>query len=175
MPESLRPLLARLDAWLRKHRPRFHAGLCPGAVPADLRRLEGEVQVRLPAGLRTLLAWHDGQSEDFVGQFEQDWRLMSSARIAAAKRDLDADAAATGWDAAWVPFLDNDAGDYLCLDTGRRGAPVRAFWLGVEANPVVAPSLTAWLREFVRNVEEGRYVEDPERGTFIRRKASGGR
>jgi cell wall assembly regulator SMI1 len=127
-----------------------------------------ELNLTLPADLRELLSWHDGQGEDFIGRFEQDWLLMSCQQIIAAKGDLDHDAATTGWNSAWIPFLDNDAGDFLCLDSSKPRAPVRGFWLGEKEHQIVAPSLTDWLADFVNNVEKGNYEEEPERGSFLR-------
>jgi cell wall assembly regulator SMI1 len=167
-PRELRALLQRLQRWLARHRQRFLTGLCPGASRAELDALQEQLALPLPDELRLLLAWHDGQGEEFVGRFEQDWLLMSAAQIGEAKAQLDADAAATGWSASWIPFLDDDAGDYVCLDTTQPGAPVREFWPGTTDHAVVAPSLTAWLRMFVTNLEQGKYVEDPERGTLMR-------
>ncbi len=93
---------------------------------------------------------------------------MSGSRILAAKRELDQDPARTGWQKAWLPFLDNDAGAYLCLDASRAKAPLRAFWLDQSNHRVMAPSFGSWLKNFVANVENGKYVEDPERGSFLR-------
>ncbi len=158
---SVPDLLARLERWLKKHRRRYAAGLRPGADAAALASLE-------PPELRDLLAWHDGQGEDFVGHFEQDWDLMSAADIRAAKQELDADPPA-GWQSSFVPFLADDNGDYLCLDTSQTPAPVRAVWQGRKEAETAAPSLAAWLADFVTAVERGEYVQDPERGTFLRR------
>src|SRR5207253_4107546 len=68
----------------------------------------------------------------------------------------------------WLPFLDDDAGNYLALDTATAGRPIRDFHLGNAEHAVVASSLTAWLDDFVTQVEQGRYEEEPERGTFLR-------
>ena len=168
--DELGPLLARLGRWLGRRRRRFLKGLRPGATPAELDALQARLGMPLPQELRVLLAWHNGQTEDFVGRFEQDWILMGTDDIARAKPDLDADAKATGWRPAWIPFLDDDNGDYVCLDTSVPGPPVREFWAGNAAHEVVAPSLTAWVKAFVANVEKGRYAEDPERGTFMLRR-----
>jgi cell wall assembly regulator SMI1 len=165
---DLHSLLARLERWLARHRPRYHGALLPGATPADLDALQKKLGISLPADLRVLLAWHNGQRRDFTGAFEQDWRLMGTDRIAAATADLDADAASTGWRPVWVPFLDDDAGDYVCLDTGPAAVPVREFWLGRSDQPVVARSLAEWLERFVTAVEQGKYHEDSERGSFLR-------
>lgn len=124
----------------------------------------------MPADLRALLAWHNGQGEDFAGAFVQGWLLMSTEQILLAKNTLDdADGRAPGWDKDWVPFLDDDAGNYVCVDTSAAGA-IREFWAGNAEHPVSAPSLRRWLEEFVAAVERGEYVEDPERGRFLRRR-----
>ncbi len=163
--------LARLGAWLAKHRTRYLDGLQPGAGKDELDNLGADLGRPLPDGLRGLLGWHNGQKPDFVGHFQDDWDLMGTRDIATAKRELDGgDRAESGWDPAWVPFLDNDAGDYIVLDTSQPGAPVREFWLGKKDNPVVAPSLAAWLGEFVAAVERGEYHEESERGSFLRKK-----
>ncbi len=163
----LRSFFARLEAWLAKNRKRFLAALQPGASDAGLRSLEAALKRPVPEALRTLLAWRNGQGEDCVGYFEDRWVLMRSAMIAAVKPGLDADAKETGWQPAWIPFLDDDQGDYLALDTSQSPPLVRLFLLGEKQHAVAAPSLSAWLTTFVENLEKGRYTEDPERGEMI--------
>ena len=162
-------LLARLDRWLADHRPRYLHDLQPGANAAELDALQKELGIPLPAGLRTLLHWHNGQRGNSVGSLENRWRMMSAADIGRAKKELDARAATTGWQKSWLPFLDDNGGDYLSLDTSQSGLPVREFWLGKPDTPVAAPSLAAWLESFISAAERGEYVEDPERGDFIRK------
>jgi cell wall assembly regulator SMI1 len=168
VPDMAR-LLARLEKWLAEHRPHFHRGLLPGATPAELENLRQSLGVPLPESLKAWLAWHNGISPDTMARFEENWILMSSGQIAEAKRELDADAAETGWQPVWIPFLDDDAGDYVCLDTSQPGVPVREFWLDRKEHPVVAPSLEACLAERIEAMERGEFSEDPERGTFLRR------
>jgi cell wall assembly regulator SMI1 len=150
--------------------------LRPGANEAELHDLQARLGRELPAELRTLLAWHNGQGEEFAGRFEEDWLLMGTEEIAGAKVELDKGAAGNGagngWKPEWIPFLDDDAGDYLFLDTSRPEPPVRAYWLDQDQQPQVAASLTAWVEAFVKAVEAGDYEEDPERGTFLRRRAA---
>ena len=95
---------------------------------------------------------------------------MSACAIADTKRELDAHliAPAGTWRRAWVPFLDDDAANSVCLDTSQGSAPVRTYWLGGTKQAVLASSLAAWLDEFVTAVERGEYLEDPERGLFLR-------
>jgi cell wall assembly regulator SMI1 len=166
--KSLATLLERLDHWLKAHRPRFYPALLPGASAADLDGLSRALGAPLPDELRTWLTWHNGQDPDVVGAFEESWNLMSAGQIADAKKELDG-AAHEGWDKAWIPFLDDDGGDYLVLDPTQPGAAVRECWQGRAEHGVVAPSLAAWVEGFLRALERGDYHEDPERGTFLRR------
>jgi cell wall assembly regulator SMI1 len=161
-------LLHQLDQWLRKHRRRYVKGLCPGASPEQLQCLPP----KSPQSLRDLLAWHNGQVDGFAGKFEQDWLLMSAEQIAQTKLYLDdqADEDPTlGWYKAWIPFLDNDQGDYMCVDVSRSTTPVRIFLAGQKKHPAVARSLVAWLADYVHAVTAGQYVEDSERGTYLRK------
>jgi cell wall assembly regulator SMI1 len=163
-------LLKRLEHWLAEHRKRYLSkGLRPGAAKAALDKLEKALGLPVPAELRTLLGWHDGQKVGSVGRFEENWLLMSAERIVAAAADLNERAEETGWGPKWVPFLDDDEGDYLCLDTGKQPAPVRAYYLANTEHKVIAPSLQAWLEDFVTAVEAGLYHEEPERGAFMRK------
>jgi cell wall assembly regulator SMI1 len=171
----MKALLSRLDQWLAQHRKRFHDNLQPGAPVAELNALGKSLGQPVPDGLRTLLGWHNGQGEEYVGYFENHWLLMSTGMISAAKQELDG-GAVDGWKREWIPFLDDDGGDYLVLDAGKKEPPVLAFYLDKEEPAkVVAPSLEAWIKEFVTAVEAGEYFEEPERGTFKRNKAKAGK
>jgi cell wall assembly regulator SMI1 len=161
-------LLARLDQWLETHRERFQQALQPGATAADCDELAAALGKPLPEELRALLMWHNGQNPDVPGAFEQSWILMSTEEIADAKKELDAEKH-EGWHKNWLPFLDDDNGNYLCLDLGTAHGPVRECWRGRADHPVAAPSLAVWLENFVSALEDGAYAEDAERGTLTRR------
>ncbi|HZU38612.1 MAG TPA: SMI1/KNR4 family protein [Gemmataceae bacterium] len=160
----LEHVLSRLEAWLRRHRSRYLKELHPGATAKDLTVLDAALGTPAPDELRTLLAWHNGQDFEDAGCFQEDWMLLSTTDIVQARRDLT-----DGWAKNLIPFLDDDAGSYLGLDTASAGHPICSY---VEDEParrrVVAPSLTAWLQEFVSAVEKGQYHEDPERGSFLK-------
>jgi cell wall assembly regulator SMI1 len=166
--DNITMLLARLDQWLNTHRDRFQQALQPSATSAECDELAAALGRPLPEELRALLIWHNGQNPDVPGSFEQSWMLMSSQDIASAKKELDAQPH-EGWQKNWVPFLDDDNGNYRCLDIGTAGCPVLDCWRGRADHPVIAPSLTAWLAEFVQGLEQGAYTEDSERGIQARR------
>jgi cell wall assembly regulator SMI1 len=165
---NLRDLLGRVDKWLSAHRSRFQHALKPGASSADLDTLAAALGKPVPEELRTWLGWHNGQNADVPGAFEQNWILMSAQEMAEAKKELDAQPH-EGRQHNWVPFLDDDNGNYLCLDLSAPGCPVRECWRGRSDHPTAAPSLSAWVSEFVSGLERGAYVEDSERGALLKR------
>lgn len=174
-PPPVKKPLARLEKWLAAHRKHYLAGLRSGASEKELHAMQAQLGVEVPEDLRALLAWHNGQSEEFIGKFEQDWILLGTDRIPDAYRDLLAGAvgngAGNGFQPGWIPFLD-DGGNYVCVDANEPPGPVRAFWLGNKDHPVIAPSLGAWLAEFVAALEAGEYHEEPERGTLLRKTSA---
>jgi cell wall assembly regulator SMI1 len=164
---ALAGLLGRLDRWLADHRARYHRGLLPGAAREELESLRSALGWPLPPDLETWLTWHNGQKAEVFGALEGDWHPMSAAEIAEAKQELDA-GGHEGWQRNWIPFLDDDNGDYLCLDPGQPGTPVRECWRGRAEHDVVAPSLASWVERLLGGLEKGAYTEDPERGSMHR-------
>src|SRR5262249_11742382 len=124
-----------------------------------------------PDELRVWLAWHNGQDPDVYGAFESNWSLLSTKQIADAKKEQDKQAS-PDWNAAWIPFLGDDDDNCVCIDTQQSGLPVREWWPSTAQHPVVAPSLTAWVTDFLAALERGEYAEDSERGTFYRRRST---
>jgi cell wall assembly regulator SMI1 len=172
--DKMTVLLARLDQWLNAERERFQQALRPGATAAECDALASDLGKPLPEELRALLMWHNGQTPDVPGAFEQSWMLLSTEEIAEAKKELD-EHPHEGWQKDWLPFLGDDNGDYRCLNLGSPGCPVLECWRGRADHPVIAPSLSAWLESFVAALERGAYVEDPERGTLALKEGIGNR
>jgi cell wall assembly regulator SMI1 len=164
--------LARLEKWLVKHRRSYLKALRPPATKQQLDQAQTTLGLTLPADLRTLLMWHNGQEGEFVGCFVERWKLLSIQAILDARKELD-EAAGThqlqGWRTEWLPFLGDDEGNYVIVDTATSPNAVREFWEDRDTHPVVAPSLGTWITEFVTAVEHSEYTEDPERGEFLRK------
>lgn len=161
------PALARIDQWLAAHRPAYYARLRPGAGDADLDAFERRCALPpLPASFRALYRWRDGQDVACSEGFEANRMFSRLATVAAHKEMLD-EMIGTDfddprwWRRAWVPFLDNGAGDHVCLDLTAEdgGAPgqVRHFWHDSEDRRATHASLDAWLADLADAMEAGAY------------------
>ncbi|WP_246460961.1 SMI1/KNR4 family protein [Streptomyces himalayensis] len=73
--------------------------------------------------------------------------------------------------AGWIPFAYSVGGDYLCVDLepGPAGTVGQVFQWNHddEADPPMAPSLTAWLERVVACVEAGEIIYDVDRAEFL--------
>jgi cell wall assembly regulator SMI1 len=163
----LESLLPRIDAWVAQYRSRFLPAMLPGATPAEMVRLEELLGRPLPQELHTWQTWHNGQSDSIPGAFVLSWHLMSAEEIANTKAGLDGQEN-PGWNKAWIPFLDDNQGNYVCLDIATPHHPVREVWRGKSDQDVVAASLTSWATDLVNALEGGMFVEDEERGELLR-------
>jgi cell wall assembly regulator SMI1 len=166
----MRNAIARLDAWLRRHRPRYHAALRPGAADGEIGRAERELGLALPPELRALHGWRDGQGRDEGEGILYGYRLMSLDDVvgcvrAMNERLLAGDLELPGWwSRSWIPFLHNGAGDHICVDTGGcfggRPGQVLEFWHDMESRTIVAPDAATWLSAVIASFEAGLWRVD---------------
>ncbi|MGL4553995.1 MAG: SMI1/KNR4 family protein [Gemmataceae bacterium] len=162
--------LARLDGWLAKHRPVFHDGLMDPATAAELSALAASLGRPVPDELASWLHWHNGQGEEGVGSLVGAFNVLGSEEIADEYAERQKGASDGPWHAGWLPLLDDFQGDLVCLDTTRPGHPVIEVWRGKDEAEDVAPSLAEWVTGLVAEFEAGNYVEDPERGEFLKKR-----
>jgi cell wall assembly regulator SMI1 len=161
---GIEELLARLDAWLKKERKRYHRGLLPGARE-QINELAQALGRPVPDELADWLRWHNGQDEELIGTFVEGFNLMSVSDIIHTLNERKGE---KGWNPAFVPILDDYQDDLVVVDTNKPGLPVREVWRGRDDHPEIATSMRGWLAALLADFESGRYVEDPERGEFIR-------
>ncbi|MFG1890446.1 SMI1/KNR4 family protein [Micromonospora sp. NPDC049051] len=164
----MHPLIARLDRWLQANRPTYHASLQPGASSDVIDEIARRAGGELPALLRELLTWRDGQPDDSDDHLEHLWSLMSARTILDTLDDMawlvENDDFAGLWGDGWVPFLGNIYGDHLCVDTagGPGGAPGQIIEFKAEDHHryIRYPSLEAWLETLVSAFEAGLSGDD---------------
>ena len=162
-PLPFADVLARLDRWMYRHRRRMRLALRPGLDAGALADLN--CRRAISDELATLLAWHDGQSPEFRGTFADNWCLLSGAEILLLAADLDADPPPS-WVSGWLPVARDASDSFLVVDP----VTVRAVWSGKDEPTVVAVSLTAWVTGLLTEFEAGLYVEDEERGDYLKRE-----
>lgn len=158
--ERLRDVLAALF-------PEVASSLRGGASPQALRKLEASLGHPLPAELRGLLSWADGQAPEAM-PFRLNMRLLSVTEVEAATlamRGLQRDGLLQPlwWDAGFVPFCSNGSGDFFCLDLrGVYGPPgsVLEFFHKDELRRVEAASLSQWLEAYVDGLEACHWGEE---------------
>ena len=164
---ELAGLLGRIDHALAAHRAAFVQALAPGASPHDLDEAEKQLGRPLPGDLRTLLAWHNGQSPDGTAAFEQSFSLMNAAQIAARCRSQGQPSARL---AGRLPPLPRRPCRKL---RGHRSGPARPAGPRSLARQARQPRGRLFpapgSSSFAEGVEHGAYAEDPERGTFSRK------
>lgn len=157
-------LIGRMDRWLVANRPDYYTHLRPGVSEAQLDAFEARFALTLPAAFRQLYRWRDGhdhhESESLVHNL-----MFSPLQDAAQSKELLDDLIGSDfedprwWRRSWVPFLENGAGDHLCVDLlaedGGTAGQVLMFYHDWEHRPIRGPSLEAWLLALVEAMESG--------------------
>ncbi|MFD6196409.1 SMI1/KNR4 family protein [Mycobacteriaceae bacterium NPDC060252] len=182
----MNPLIARLDAALRAVHPEFLAIHAPGATIEQIDALEALAGKPLPGTLRDLLAWHNGVGpRGVLATFAGPWNFMSVEQIIGAiemLRDLLEHEPRwkewTWWGYDWIPFLEDNFGDHICVDldgggtlendgqpfTGGIAGQIMQFDHAAAYRVVAAPSFDTWLTALVQAIEE--HVLLPETETM---------
>jgi cell wall assembly regulator SMI1 len=169
-PEAtMAELLERLDRWLSAHRPVYYAHLQPGAPDDRIKEVEEPFRVPLPVALKALYRWKNGQTPANRASLQYNRMFLDLDGVGEA-HEVNTEMLLSGdfskpnwWSARWFPFLDNGAGDLVCVDlegtfTGKVGQ-VLEFNHDWEARTILFPSLDAWLAAFVVSLEHGMWEE----------------
>lgn len=151
--------VARLDAWLQKNRPDYYASLQPGLTPDELSELERRCGQPFSDSFKSFLTWRSGGDEPLLENWSLNTELVETWQELC---DTEFDRP-NSWNEAWIPFLQNGAGDHLCLDMAgtftRHKGQILEFWLDWEARAVTHPSFDLWLDVLVRSLEAGGWEE----------------
>ena len=170
----MKDLLKKLEKWLKQYAPGRYRSLLPGATPKELKACEAALGLRLPAALRELYRWRNGQGQRggyfFDAQGPYSFMPLQQvqevhANLSEILGELEGEGASgrdTWWHRGWVPFL-GAGGDCLCVDTqgtlGGAAGQVIAFFHDDSARVIEYPSLRNWLETFVVSLEAGLWRE----------------
>ena len=164
---------ARLSALWAVKRTDLEKGLRRGATTAQLASFETKLGLPLPSTFRALYAWHDGATDE-DGWFEGAYGFCRLVHILSHKQMLDDVRGDDGtWNKAWVPFLQNNSSDFVCLDT-TTGEIFEWFNYGGTNRVVLAPTFDAWLAAHVAITEAAKSLDDDDKvyDAFVGPKAN---
>ena len=185
MNQPIDDALRGLDAWLASNLPDLHASLNPGASDAELDAAQARIGRELPAALRALYRWRDGQEDDeplglFMGlpfvPLERAldlWAREARTLERASATDLERWAreyasnpphavARRVASLGWFPIADDSGGAYVGvdLDPGEEGAPGQVINFGGRelVRFVLARDLEAFVRWLAAKYARGEYA-----------------
>lgn len=157
-------LIESLSQWLAANRCEYFGRLQPGVNDATLDAFEIRFGLRLPLQFRELYHWRNGQEPTCNASFQRNRMFCSLDEVAETKSMLDGMIGfdfedPRWWRRAWIPFLANGGGDYLCLDLSAEdgGTPGQliAFWHNRDTRPVEYSSIDDWLFKLVDSMNNG--------------------
>jgi cell wall assembly regulator SMI1 len=158
-------LIRRADSWLQRNRPDYYAILRPGASDAALDAYAARFGLELPAELRQIYRWRDGQDLAVSAALVHNHMFIPLEASASSKELCDGMIGfdfedPNWWRRGWVPFTQSYGGDHYCvdLDAEAGAAPGRVidFWHDDADRHVLAPSFAEWFDQLVTTMEEGR-------------------
>jgi cell wall assembly regulator SMI1 len=151
-----------MDHWLATNRRDYFAHLLPGVTDDQLNAFESQFSLKLPHSFRRLFQWRNGHDQLRSESLVQNLMFSRLEDISRQKELLDGMIGSDfddpkWWRRSWVPFLENGAGDHLCVDLAAENdsfpGQIIMFYHDTERRPVRALSLEAWLADLVTSME----------------------
>ena len=146
--------LTELDAHLREKRPEYYHTLQPGLSEPEIAGLEQEYGIPLPADLKSLYRWKNGQDYSCYKSFVNNSVFEPLESVLIANReytdmigyDFEIE---NWWNESWLPLFSNGGGSSICYDlqgifTGNAGQLVE-YWNEDNDRNVIAPGLVDFL------------------------------
>ena len=143
-----------LNRLLQTANPKFYSELTPPLNETEIQVLEAKFNVTLPADLKLLYKWKNGQNQNCYKSFVNNSMFLPLEDSLAAAQEL------TGmigldfeienwWNQRWLPIFDNGGGDLICYDlegifTGEKGQLIE-FWHADNDRNVIAPTLESFI------------------------------
>ncbi len=144
----MKAMLEDLINLIETKRPELAQALQPGLSDEALNGLE----IDIPAALRELWAWRNGQSQSFYGNFHSKTNEMlmpieESIDVKAELNELQeaGDIPAGNWNPNWYPFAENGGGNYMCLS--QQTGEVFYFDKYGTSTGIRFDSLESWLKD----------------------------
>ncbi|MBV8327213.1 SMI1/KNR4 family protein [Chryseobacterium sp.] len=156
-------ILQELDSNIKISRPELYRDLKNPLGEHEIQRLEERYHVRIPANLKTVYQWKNGQKSSSYEAFVNNSMfipLEESLEIATELTsmigtDFEAE---NWWNENWIPIFHNGGGDYICYDTegiftGSKGQ-ILEFWHRDEDRNVIAADLESFFNQLNKYYSE---------------------
>ncbi len=146
--------ILELDRHISSLRPDYYPDLNRALTDEEIASLEFKYSITLPADLKQLYKWKNGQKELSFDSF------VNNSTFIPLEQALDTARNNTGmigsdfdiknwWNEHWIPVFHNGGGDYICYDaggvfTGEKGQLIE-FWHADNDRNVIAPNLQQFL------------------------------
>ncbi|MBM7648082.1 cell wall assembly regulator SMI1 [Bacillus ectoiniformans] len=175
---KLKKLWKQFEDWLRLNCPDALDTLNPGASESEISKVEEEISLIFPQGLKELLSIHNGQKDEGIGvlgnyyllsleEILETWKTMSQLLEKGSFSDFEA-VEPVGpvkkdywWNPKWISIATNGFGDDICLDldpdTGGNTGQIITFWHDWEERRVISKSLEEWFMDILSKLDEGTY------------------
>lgn len=173
-PAGMKAIVQKIDATLKKRKPEVYASLNAPLTEAQISALEAKHKIVLPADLRVLYLWKNGQNLDGdYGSFFGNKTFLSLEQALEIRDELNASLFAQNrevefetpnwWNKDWIPVFENGGGDYLCYDpvgvfTNKPGQMLD-YYHNEYYRSVNAPTLQLFL-EAIQRVFEKKYEDE---------------
>ena len=167
----------KYEEWLSANFETGLRDLNPAITDEELEELQSTLNVQLPDDFIGFLKVHNGQSGNTGGIIDAT-ELLSSKRILDEwgcwkglldggefedyEEERNNGVKADWWNAKWIPFTYNGAGDHLCLDLdpsdrGNKGQVI-TMWHDDGEREIKGTNFKAWFASYVDDVIDGKYV-----------------
>jgi cell wall assembly regulator SMI1 len=183
----MKPIWDRIHVWLAANAPVVLASLRPGATEQQIRAAERAMGVTLPDDVRAAYRIHDGNANasflygrywNSLQEMVDYWRFMKG--LLDDGRFARSDALVPGeetrsdyWHPAWIPLALDETSSFMALDLAPSPdgdvGQILYWWRDMDSpRHVAAHSFTAWLDDFIDELEEGEWVDSEEFGGLAR-------
>ncbi|MBT1705857.1 SMI1/KNR4 family protein [Chryseosolibacter indicus] len=170
---TMRQIIQQLDSHLKQNAPELYSTLKPPLTNAQIDALEVQHSIKLPADVREIYLWKNGQDEESYKSLYGNKTFLSLEQALEARDFLNEELFAktpedqfkikNWWNKDWIPLFSNGGGDYVCYDpvgifTNKPGQIID-YYHDEYYRMVSAPSLAAHLQA-VLMVFEKKYEDE---------------
>jgi cell wall assembly regulator SMI1 len=148
--DNMKKQLELLDIHLKRLRPEFYSNLNEPLKMKEIMVLEERFNITLPADLKELYQWKNGQRDGCYESFVNNSMFLQLEEALATAQELTSMIGSdfeinNWWNENWIPIFHNGGGDCICYDmigtfTDQQGQLIE-FWHADNDRNVIFPNL----------------------------------